>query len=162
MTISDPESEKNEVKEGMPVMPCQTTEDGAVNGQLVRGSTPSTPDGLRRKRKESRRMSVLKFFRCTPEQDAVIKTNAANAGMEEASYMRSQAIGVPVMRKIRRIRADWKELQRCMGIINKAGNVVNQLVKVLYLGGVRSDIADGALVELRKAAQAVMAALGKE
>ena len=144
-------------------MPCHPAEEGGVSGRLARGSTPSTPDGNTsyRKRPESRRMSIKKFFRCTPEEDAVIRSRAAAAGVEQASYLRVQALGQSRLGKARRVRADWNELQRCMGVINKAGNVVNQLVKVLYLGGVRSDIANTALTELCKAARAVMAALGR-
>jgi len=162
MTISRPESEKSEAKEGMPVMPCQTAEGGGVSGLLARGSTPSTPNGdRRRKTKENRRMSVLKFFRCTPEQDIIIKTNAANAGIEEASYMRLQAVGESKIRKARRIRADWTELQRCMGVINKAGNVVNQLVVLIRRGQAHPDMANTSLMELCKAARAIMAAIGR-
>ena len=105
-------------------------------------------------------MSVKKFFRCTPEQDAIILTNAANAGVEPSSYMRLQAVGKSKVRKVRRVRADWAELRRCIGVINKAGNVVNQLVKFLYLGGKHSDLADTALMDLCRAARAIMAALG--
>jgi hypothetical protein len=166
MTNFEPESGKAEVtvpvKRRAPVMFCQTAEIGGSSKPLVRGGTPSTPhDGIRRKRKEKRRLSELMFFRCSPEDRTTIKSNAATVGLEVSAYMRLQSTGKPLIRAYRRVRADWKDLQRCMGIINKAGNIVNQLVKVLYLGGVRSDIADGALSELRKAAGAVATALGK-
>lgn len=158
MTTSDSEAGAISVKESMPVMPCQTAEGGGSSGQLARGSTPST---RQRKRKESRRMSVLKFFRCTPEQDAIIQANAANAGIEQSSYMRIQSVGKSKVRKARRIRADWKELRRCMGIVNKAGNVINQLVRMLRLYGWSSELANEALTELRNAARAILSALSK-
>ncbi|CAK9253389.1 unnamed protein product [Sphagnum jensenii] len=142
----------------MPVMLCQTTEEGGSSKPLAR----ALPIDPRHRRKEKRNLSELMFFRCTPEDKAMIENNAVKVGLEKSSYMRVQSTGKPIMRAYRRVRADWKELQRCMGVINKVGNVVNQLVKVLYLGGVRSNIADEALIELRKAARAVMAALGHE
>jgi hypothetical protein len=158
MTISESDSDISNVKEAVPVMPEHPAEEGGVSGQLARGSTPSTPSA---QRSIKRLKSIKKYFRCTPAQDVIIKLRAADAGLEEAAFLRMQALGETKIRKVRRVRADWDELRRCMGVINKAGNVVNQLVKVLYLGGVRSDISDEALSELRKAARAVMTALGK-
>jgi hypothetical protein len=157
MTTFTSDSDKTSIKEGMPVMPCHPTEGGGVSGQLVR----ALPINPRQRRKESRRMSIKKFFRCTPEEDKFIKASAADAGMEQASYMRIQCIGASKMRKARRIRADWDELRRCMGVINKAGNVVNQLVLLLRRGSGYPDAANAALMELCKAARAIMAALGK-
>ena len=158
MTTSMFDSEKNVVKGDVPVMPCQTAEEGGSSRPLARGSTPST---RQRKRKDSRRMSVLKFFRCTPEEDVIIKANAADAGIEQSSYMRIQSVGKSKVRKARRIRADLDELRRCMGVINRAGDVVNQLVRHLHRGGGFSNTADAALAELRKAARAVMEALDR-
>ena len=157
MTISTFDAEKNSVKEGVPVMFCQTTQEGGPSKQLVR----ALPINPRRRRQEKRNLSELMFFRCTPQDRQTIKDNAARVGLEPSAYMRLQSTGKPIIKAYRRVRADWKELQRCIGAINKAGSVVNQLVKVLYLGGVKSDIANDALEELRKAARAVMAALGR-
>jgi len=89
MTISMFDAEKNSVKEGVPVMPCHPAEEGGVSRQLARGSTPSTREDDSRqchRRHESRRMSVKKFFRCTPQEYAVIKANAARVGLEVAAY----------------------------------------------------------------------------
>jgi hypothetical protein len=52
-------------------------------------------------------------------------------------------------------------LRRCMGVINRAGDVVNQLVRHLHRGGGFSNIADAALAELRKASHAILEALDK-
>jgi hypothetical protein len=135
-------------------MCCHPAEgDANTTGE---GPAPSTP----RKRRESRRMSVKKFFRCTPEDNAVIAANAASAGLEESSYLRIQAIGKSKVKACRRIRTDWDELRRCMGAINKAGNVVNQLVVELRrYGGGRADIANKALSELINAARTIMTVL---
>jgi hypothetical protein len=106
-------------------------------------------------------MSVKKFFRCTPEDDAVIAANAADAGLEESSYMRAQALGKSRVKACRRIRADWDELRCCMGVINKAGNVVNQLVVELRRYGLSADLANAALAELRTAARAIVRTLSR-
>ena len=105
-------------KEGSPVMCCHPA-GGGLSAQLVRGAAPSTP---RRRRKERRRMSVKKYFRVTPEEDAAIAASAAEVGLEQSSYLRVQALGKAKVRKYRRKRADWDELRRCMGVINKAGS----------------------------------------
>ena len=46
-----------------------------------------------------------------------------------------------------------------MGVINKAGNVVNQFVVMLRRVGGHSDAADSAFAELAKAARAIVNAL---
>jgi hypothetical protein len=108
---------------------------------------------------DKRRLSELMFFRCTPEDKILIEFNAAKAGLERSSYMRAQSTGKPVMRAYRRIRADWDELRRCMGCINKAGNVVNQLVVELRRMGRSSGLAHVALADLSTAARAILAVL---
>lgn len=163
-TDNTPNFRQPTLKQGMPVMPCQTAKDGGSSRQLARGSTPSTPDGgmrPRQWRKESRHMSVLKFFRCTPEQNALIQSNADAAGMEQASYMRIQCVGKSKVRRYRRIRADWDELRKLMGVINRAGNVVNQVAKHLHMGDTFSNAANGALAEIEKACAAIVATLRK-
>ncbi|MGB9153351.1 MAG: hypothetical protein WCD70_09730 [Alphaproteobacteria bacterium] len=157
MTRSMSDSEKDGVKGGVPVMFCQTAEEGGSSKQLVR----ALPINPRRRRKEKRRLSELMFFRCTPEDRATIKNNAAKTGLEISTYMRLQSTGKPLMKAHRRIRADWRELQRCMGVINKAGNVVNQLVLLIRRIGGNPAAANAALIELCKAARAIMAALGR-
>jgi hypothetical protein len=141
-------------KKGVPVMFCQTA------ARLVKttgeGQAPSTP---RRKRKEQRRMSELMFFRCTPEDRKSITTKAGDAGLEPSSWLRVQALGQSKVRKYRRIRADWDELRRCMGVINKAGNVVNQLVLLLRRANSGTETGNHALAELAAAARAIMRAL---
>jgi hypothetical protein len=139
----------------VPVMFCQT----AARPDKTTGEGAAPPSTPRRKRREKRRMSALMFFRCTPEERNNITVRATNAGIQLSSYLRIQALGKSKVRRYRRIRADWDELRSCMGIINRAGNVVNQLVKFLYLGGGYSSIADAALLELRRAAQAIVRAL---
>jgi len=148
-------------------MCCHPAEGGAT-ARLARGSTPSTP---RRRRSDKRRMSIKKFFRVTPEESAAIAASAAEAGIEQASYMRVQVLGKSKVRKARRIRADWDELRRCMGVINRAGNVVNQLVPILRrlaagdewagMAGLAGmvETASAALAELVEAARAIVAAL---
>jgi len=157
MTDSESHSDggTTSVKKEGPVMLCQTA-DGGSSKQLVRGVAPSTP---RRGRNDMRRMSELMFFRCTPEDKTTIEDNAAKVGLEKSSYMRAQSTGKPVMRAYRRIRADWDELRRCMGVINRAGNVVNQLVVVFRRMDVRHDLANTALAELAASARAILAVL---
>ncbi len=157
MTISMSDSAKTNFKEGMPVMPCQTAEGGGVSRPLAR----ALPIDPRHRRKEKRKLSELMFFRCSPEDKMTIENNAAKVGLGKSSYMRIQSTGKPIIRAYRHIRADWRELQRCMGAINKAGNVVNQLVLLLRRGSGYPDAANAALTELCKAARAIMAALGK-
>jgi hypothetical protein len=176
MTISDTDNAPNfgqpEVRESLPVMPCHPAEDGGVTepaphlmrGRLARGAAPSTPNGEirpRQRRKESRRRSIKKFFRVTLGEDAVILANAADAGMEQASYMRIQCIGKSKVRRYRHIRADWDELRRLMGVINRVGNVVNQIARHLHRGGTFSNAANGAMAEIEKACAAVKNALDK-
>jgi len=137
-------------------MCCHPAKDiGGVTTPLVRGAAPLTRCG------DPRRLSVKKFFRVTPEENAVILSHAADAGLLPSSYMRMQVLGKSKVRNHRRVRADWDELRRCLGVINKAGNVVNQFVVVLRYKEVRSDLADTALAELREAARVVMAILRK-
>jgi hypothetical protein len=64
-----------------------------------------------------------------------------------------------MMKAYRRIRVDWDELRRCMGGINRAGNVVNQLAALLHRRGDSTDMAHAALAELAAAARAVVDAL---
>jgi hypothetical protein len=104
-------------------------------------------------------MSVKKFFRVTPEEDALIVSKAAAVGLEPSSYLRAQALGQSKVRKYRRIRADWDELRRCMGVINKAGNVVNQLIVLLRRASSSTETASHALAELTAAARAIVKAL---
>ena len=158
MTTSMSDSEKNGVKGSAPVMPCQAAEEGGSSGQLARGSTPSTPSA---RRSTQRRMSEQMFFRCTPEECAIIKARAADANLEPSSYLRIQALGQSKARKARHIRADWDELRRCMGVINKAGNVVNQLVLLIRRIGGNPATANAALIELCKAARVIMAAISR-
>jgi hypothetical protein len=74
--------------------------------------------------------------------------------------MRAQSTGKPVMRAYRRIRADWDRLRYCMGVINKAGNVVNQqVVELRRYGSDRADIANKALSELINAARTIVEVL---
>ncbi|MBV8648456.1 hypothetical protein [Paludibacterium sp.] len=154
-------SDKGTQKESPPVM-CWHPAVGGLSTRLERGSTPSTPHvATWRKRSDSRRMSVKKYFRVTPHEAAVISARAAEAGLEQASYIRAQTLGLSKVRAARRIRADWDELRRCMGAINRAGNVVNQLVLELRRTGRSSGLAHVALKELIAAAHSVMSALGR-
>jgi hypothetical protein len=104
-------------------------------------------------------MSDLLFFRCTPEEHTLIAEHAAEAGLEQSSYLRVQALGKSKVRKSRRVRADWDQLRRCMGVINKAGNVVNQFILMLRRAGGNVESANSAFAELNRAARAVMDAL---
>lgn len=156
MTTSKTEFGKTVVEKGEPVMPCHPAEEGGASGQLVRGDAPSTP---RHGRKEKRRMCIKKFFRCTPEENIMIVTNAADAGLEPSSYMRAQILGKSKIRKARRVRADWNELRRCMGVINKAGNLVNQFILMLRRVGGNSDAANSAFADLSASARAIVNAL---
>ena len=156
MTNTPQDSGEGSVKEGMPVMCCHPAEEGGASTRSGEGQAPSTP---RPWRQESRSKSRKKFFRCTPEQDSIIQTNAAEAGFGQSTYLLIQAVGKSKAGKCRHIRADWKELQRCMGVINKAGNVVNQFVVMLRRVGGHSDAADSAFAELAKAARAIVNAL---
>jgi len=166
MPDSKPDTCKTCGSEEAPVMFCQTAEGGgsskpsafakAPADGLVRGQAPSTPRNVR---SEFRRMSELMFFRCTPEERRLIEFNAAVAGLEKSSYLRLQALGKPGKRAARRVRADWDELRRCMGVINKAGNVVNQLVVALRGVGANPKVANAALAELIVAARAIVEAL---
>ncbi len=153
--------QKGSERERKPVMFCQTAASemrGGVTKPLARGQAPSTPTCASVAPKKPR-LTELMFFRCSPEDKEAIADNAARAGLERSSYLRTQSIGKPVMRACRRIRADWDELRRCMGVINKAGNVVNQLVLELRRYGGRAEAVDAALAELRRAAQEIVAAL---
>jgi len=159
MSESLSDSGNHHVHKGAPVMSCQTAEGGGMTKQLVRGAAPST---LHRKHSKKRRMSDLLFFRCTPQEHTIIAHHAADAGLEQSSYLRVQALGKSKMRKCRRIRADWDKLRRCMGVINRAGNVVNQFVLMLRrLGGGNCDAANFAFADLSKAARAIVRLLRK-
>ncbi len=159
---------EGEGKGSVPVMCCHpASRDANTTGEGQAPSTPvsalcATPRQAAPRRNVQRRMSIKRFFRVTPEEDARIVSRAAAVGLEPSSYLRVQALGETRLRRYRPIRADWDELRRCMGVINKAGNVVNQLVKFLYVGGNCSNVADTAnhaLAELIAAARAIMRAL---
>jgi hypothetical protein len=53
--------------------------------------------------------------------------------------MRSQCTGKPVMRAYRRVRLDWDRLRQYMGLINKAGNVINQHIVMERRGSLNAD-----------------------
>src|ERR1700733_9313192 len=135
MGDTDSDDVKHQGQKGGPVMFCQTA-DGGVTKRVVRGAAPSTP---RRRRKEKRRLTALMFFRCTPEERETIEANAETTGLEKSSYMRSQCTGKPVMKAYRRIRADWDRLRQYMGLINKAGSVVNQHIVMERRGSLNPD-----------------------
>jgi hypothetical protein len=161
MTHKKPESKHKGTQGGPPVMCCPPAK-GEVTTRLERGSTPSTPDRAHRHdqhnghanashhghghhgqashhdhaKKEKRRRWIKNFFRVTPEENAIILVHAAEAGLEKSSYLRNQALGESKARKCRRIRADWDKLRQCMGSINKAGNVVNQYIKLFRWFGI--------------------------
>jgi len=122
----------------------------------VRGQAPSTPNP---RRSEHRRRNIKKFFRVTPEEHALITFNAAVSGLEPSSYLRVQALGKSQVRKMRHLRADWDELRRCMAVINRAGNVINQLVVELRRMGANPSLANVAMNELMIAARAIVTAL---
>jgi len=143
---------KNCHSKDAPVMCCHPA-NGGVTARLVRGKAPSTPHP---RRSEIRRMSVKKFFRVTPEEHRLIAFNAAASGLEQSSYLRMQALGKSKVRRMHRIRADWDELRRCLGVINRAGNVVNQLVVALHGVGANSKHANAALAEMIEAGRAIV------
>jgi hypothetical protein len=62
------------------------------------------PINPRRRRSEARRTSIKKYFRVTPEENAAIASNAEAAGLEQASYLRVQALGTSKVRQVRRMR----------------------------------------------------------
>jgi len=152
MADSKPDSVKQSSSEPVPVMCCHPA-DGGVSARLVRGQAPSTP---RRRRSNSRRMTVKKFFRVTPDEHRLIAFNAAACGLEESSYLRIQALGKSKARKARRIRIEWDELRRSLGVINRAGNVVNQLVVALRGVGANPKQANAALAEMIEAGRAIV------
>jgi len=149
MGDTDSDDVKHQGQEVGPVMFCQTADGG--DKTLVRGRAPSTP---RQRRKEKRRLTALMFFRCTPEERKTIEINAAITGLEKSAYMRSQCIGKPVMRAYRRIRLDWDRLREYMGLINKAGNVINQYIVMERRGSLSHD---GVKAESRRLAHKAFA-----
>jgi len=171
MTPYKPDSCRKGVEGSPPVMCCHPK--GGATTRLVRGAAPSTPhDGYAHTShhghasrhghayEEHRRRCIKRFFRVTAEESAAINSHAAEAGLEPSSYMRIQSLGKSKVRKCRRIRADWSQLRRCMGVINKAGNVVNQFVLLLRrFGWADSKEANTAFSELARAARAIVSAL---
>jgi hypothetical protein len=143
MGDTDSDDVKRQGQKVGPVMFCQTA-DGGVTKPLARGVAPSTP----RKRRETRRMTALMFFRVTPEEQVEIETKAADAGLEKSSWIRIQCFGRSRVKAIRRIRLDWDKLRRYMGLINKAGNVINQYIVMHRRGSLTSDPAKAEITSL--------------
>jgi len=65
--------------------------------------------------------------RCTANERALIDAAATQAGLSVGAYLRTQALGKPGPRAIRRPPIERKELARLLGHLGKVGSNINQL-----------------------------------
>jgi hypothetical protein len=65
--------------------------------------------------------------RCTITEHAAITEKATQAGLAVGAYLRSQALGTPGPRAVRKPPVERKELARLLGWLGKLGSNVNQL-----------------------------------
>lgn len=93
----------------------------------------SVAPAKKRKKTVPRRMRVddarTQFIavRCTITERAAIGERADQAGLSVGAYLRSQALGSPGPRAVRRPPVERKELARLLGWLGKLGSNVNQL-----------------------------------
>ena len=65
--------------------------------------------------------------RCSTDEHAAITEAAAKAGLSVGAYLRTQALGSPGPRAVRRPPIERRELARLLGWLGKLGSNVNQL-----------------------------------
>lgn len=93
----------------------------------------SVAPAKKRKKTVPRRMRVddarTQFIavRCTITERSAIGERAGQAGLSVGAYLRSQALGSPGPRAVRRPPVERKELARLLGWLGKLGSNVNQL-----------------------------------
>jgi hypothetical protein len=65
--------------------------------------------------------------RCTVSERSAISERASQAGLSVGAYLRSQALGSPGPRAVRKPPVERKELARLLGWLGKLGSNVNQV-----------------------------------
>ena len=73
------------------------------------------------------RTRLIPAIRCTDKERTAIKAAADRAGLSVGAFMRSQALGTPGPRSVRRPPVEKEELARLLGWLGKLGSNVNQL-----------------------------------
>jgi hypothetical protein len=65
--------------------------------------------------------------RCTVTEHAAITEKATQSGLAVGAYLRSQALGTPGPRAVRKPPVERRELARLLGWLGKLGSNVNQI-----------------------------------
>lgn len=104
------------------------------------------------------------MVRLTPQELATVEAAASNAGLSVSSYSRLQMLGGgrPPPRSVRRPPIEKELLARLLGQVGKAGSNVNQIARSANMGDQDFFGTAETLQELREAAQAIQAALGRQ
>ena len=110
------------------------------------------------------RTLVIPPIRCTQAERAAIRAAADKAGLSVGAFMRSQALGSPGPRAVRKPPVERKELARLLGWLGKLGSNVNQLAHGYNRSG--KTPASAELIAIRREVgemrAALMNALGRD
>jgi hypothetical protein len=144
----------------LPVPPKAAAETGPV-------SAPSGPEAIaprsRRSGSNKRQRGVPVSMRLLPSERAEVETRARAAGLSIGSYLRASALGSSGPRARRSPPVNAEALAHAVAQLNKAGNNLNQIARVLNAGraaGARESLA--ALAETRAAVARILEIVGRK
>jgi hypothetical protein len=119
--------------------------------------------GNRRSGSETRKRVPIIGFRASEEERARIEAAAERAGLTIGSYVRSRALRKPTTRAVRRPSVQTVQLSRLLGLLGAVGGDVSRIAKSRDAGdGIANADLTASLKQFRKAASAIMRALGKK
>jgi len=129
------------------------------------GEEPGGQDALRgkhsgsQKRRRNRQVKIA----LDDAEYAAAEINAYDTGLSLASLGRVGLLGAPGIRAQRRPHVNALELAKATAALNKSGNVLNQIARVLNSGGPihLAHECFAAIAENRAAAAAIRAAVGR-
>jgi len=129
------------------------------------GEEPERPDERRGKQSGSqkRRRNRQVKIALDDHEYAAAEINAHDTGLSLASLGRVGLLGAPGVRTQRRPHVNALELAKATAALNKSGNVLNQMARVLNAGGAihLAHECFAAITENRAAAAAIRAAVGR-
>lgn len=117
-----------------------------------------------RKRVSDARTKVIPPIRCTAQERVAILERADKAGLSVGAYLRTQALGSPGPRAVRRPPVERKELARILGQLGKIGSNLNQLAHAYNRDRVLPGFPEILAMrgEVKEMRNALMKALGRD
>jgi hypothetical protein len=125
-------------------------------------SSKKPTDKVSRSGSEKRKRGPIIGFRATEEERGKIQAAADRAGLTVGSYVRSRSLKTPTTRAVRRPPVATAQLAQLLGLLGAAGGELQRMTKRFDAGEAAPDPEiHAALAEFRKAASAILQALGK-